>query len=247
MKRSLTLQSLLIIFLSNAFLITLYFFMLKYVFKGINDWTDPFPALEFLTMSMGNPERATTVVLFGAGALITIISWLLISFFGNRLLSRNLQDGTGPSIQASKTPKKDKKDSLFELRPVKLSQRAKIQTLVILQREGRLIDFLQEDLSQCEDAQIGAAVRSIHSGCKESLTEYIDIEPIFDDEEGEEVVVPQGFDSKAIQLTGNITGNPPFRGILRHRGWRAAQIRLPQLSSQEDENNVLAPAEVEVV
>ncbi len=126
-------------------------------------------------------------------------------------------------------------------------QNASLQTLVVLQRKGRLIDFLQENLSEYDDAQIGAAVRSIHSGCKETLSKYIDLKPIFKDEEGKEVTVDEGFDSRAIQLTGNVKGNPPFKGILRHRGWRAVKVQVPQLTSQEEGNNVLAPAEIEIL
>src|SRR5207253_6846543 len=36
---------------------------------------------------------------------------------------------------------------------------AAVQLLAILQREGRLLDFLQEDVDGYADAQIGAAVR----------------------------------------------------------------------------------------
>jgi hypothetical protein len=61
------------------------------------------------------------------------------------------------------------------------------------------------------------------------------------------VTVEQGFDSRAIQLTGNVKGNPPFKGILRHRGWRAVKVQIPQLTSQEEGNNVLAPAEIEIL
>jgi hypothetical protein len=129
----------------------------------------------------------------------------------------------------------------------KYLQNASLQTLVVLQRKGRLVDFLQENLSEYDDAQIGAAVRSIHSGCKETLSKYIDLKPIFTDEEGKEVTVDQGFDSRAIQLTGNVKGNPPFKGILRHRGWRAVKVQIPQLTSQEEGNNILAPAEIEIL
>ena len=37
-----------------------------------------------------------------------------------------------------------------------------LRLLAILQREGRLLDFLLEDISSYQDAQIGVAVRDIH-------------------------------------------------------------------------------------
>ena len=94
--------------------------------------------------------------------------------------------------------------------------------LAILQRQGRLIDFLQEDLAPFEDAQIGAAVRSVHAGCKQALDEHIQLEAIYPEAEGSVVSVPSGFDAYAIRLSGNVSGEPPFTGTLRHRGWRAS-------------------------
>ena len=117
--------------------------------------------------------------------------------------------------------------------------------LAALQLEGRLIDFLQEDLSAYEDGQIGAAVRSIHMGCREILKEHMEIKPVFEEKEGSTVTIPAGFDTRAIRLTGNVTGNPPFRGVLRHRGWKVERIRLPKSQGQKD-HWILAPAEVEI-
>ena len=246
MKRSLTVQSSIIIFLCNAFLVALYYFLLQYLFKGIHEWVDPYPAIKRLTFLMRNPERTSIIVLFSAGAGLTIISWVLVWIFGNRVIRRNMSPGGQSTAKVVKVQKKERKalstDSSFAPSP----QRASLQMLIILQRKGRLLDFLQEDLTQYDDAQIGAAVRNIHSGCKESLAEYVDLEPIFKEGEGQEVNVPEGFDSKSIQLTGNVKGDPPFRGILRHRGWRASRVRLPQITVKEDKDNVLAPAEVEI-
>jgi hypothetical protein len=44
---------------------------------------------------------------------------------------------------------------------------------------------------------------------------------------------------------GNVHGAPPYRGTLRHRGWRAAGLTLPELVGGHDPS-VLAPAEVEL-
>jgi hypothetical protein len=120
-----------------------------------------------------------------------------------------------------------------------------LRLLALLQQEGRLIDFLKEDIDAYSDAQVGAAVRSIHAGCRKALTERIDLERIFSAEDGSEVVVEAGFDPARIRLTGNVTGNPPFRGTLQHAGWRAARVSLPQ-SPGETDATIIAPAEVEV-
>ena len=63
--------------------------------------------------------------------------------------------------------------------------------------------------------------------------------------ENEQVQIPEGFDPNAIKLVGNVVGEPPFTGILRHRGWRLETIQMPELSDTENPA-IIAPAEVEV-
>src|SRR5215475_2921965 len=53
-----------------------------------------------------------------------------------------------------------------------------IQVLALMQRDGRLIDFLMEDLAAYADAQIGAAVRDVHAGCRGVINRYLSLEPI---------------------------------------------------------------------
>ncbi len=130
--------------------------------------------------------------------------------------------------------------------PPKPSPAAALQLLVLLQREGRLVDFLQEDLDAYSDAQIGAAVRSIHQGCRKALLEHLSLKPVIAEPEGQEVTVPEGFDPAAIRLTGHVVGSPPFKGILRHRGWRASRLELPERTPGQDPA-IIAPAEVEIL
>ena len=120
-----------------------------------------------------------------------------------------------------------------------------LQLLALLQREGRLVDFLHEDISGYEDADIGAAVRDIHKGCRKVLLEHFAVEPVLDAAENEAVTVDTGFDPARIRLVGNVSGEPPFKGTLRHHGWRAAKVTLPVLSDGMDAT-IVAPAEVEL-
>ena len=120
-----------------------------------------------------------------------------------------------------------------------------IQMLALLQREGRLIDFFAEDVTPYPDAQLGAAVRSVHQSCRQALEHYVKLEPIISSEEDRPVTVQAGFDPAAINVIGNVTGKPPLRGLLRHRGWRATQVNLPSLPEGEG-RTVVAPAEVEI-
>ncbi|MCJ7830545.1 MAG: DUF2760 domain-containing protein [Desulfobacterales bacterium] len=125
-------------------------------------------------------------------------------------------------------------------------RRQTLLLLSLLQREGRLVDFLKEDLQDYDDAQIGAAVRSIQENCKKSLERYLDPQAVIDETEGETITVPTGFDAGAVKLTGNVSGRPPFKGILQHRGWKVGRFDLPQLSGTVTPD-IIAPAEVEVL
>ena len=129
--------------------------------------------------------------------------------------------------------------------PPKPTTDAAVQLLGLLQREGRLVDFLREDIQPYEDGQIGAAVRAIHESCRQVLTEHLTLEPVLSGNEGDEVTVPKDFDPSAIRLTGNVSGEPPFHGTLRHPGWRAKQVKLPSQPSGQDPK-IVAPAEVEI-
>ena len=121
-----------------------------------------------------------------------------------------------------------------------------LRVLAVLQRDGRLVDFLQEDIDAYTDAQIGAAVRDIHRGCRKALRDYLTIEPVLPAAEGTAVDVPADFDPAAIRLVGNVAGSPPFRGVLRHHGWRVKTAQLPALPGTKDNATVLVPAEVEI-
>jgi hypothetical protein len=118
------------------------------------------------------------------------------------------------------------------------------QMLALLQRDGRLIDFLMEDLAPYPDAQIGAAVRDVHAGCRQALDRYFTLQPVLDDEEGRPVTIDRDMDPSSIKIVGNTTGQPPFRGVLRHRGWETTRVELPPLPATG--HNILAPAEVEI-
>lgn len=119
-----------------------------------------------------------------------------------------------------------------------------MQILTLFQRDGRLVDFLMEDITAYADAQVGAAVRDVHAGCAQMLNRYFTLHPILDEEEGSAVTIEHGTDPGRIKVVGNTAGAPPLRGVLRHRGWEAMKIELPPLPVTG--RSVIAPAEVEV-
>lgn len=116
------------------------------------------------------------------------------------------------------------------------------QLLAALQKEGRLIDFLKEELEDFPDAQVGSVARGVHKGCRRILEQYLELGPIIDDREGQTVTIEEGFDAHQVALVGKVEGAPPFKGVLRHHGWRLEKDHLPPLGAA----GVLLPAEVEL-
>ncbi|HYN76765.1 MAG TPA: DUF2760 domain-containing protein [Lamprocystis sp. (in: g-proteobacteria)] len=117
--------------------------------------------------------------------------------------------------------------------------------LGLLQKEGRLIDFLKQNVAEYSDEQVGAATRVVHQGCRRVLDGYLTITPVRAESEGARVLVEPGFDQVAVRLTGQVVGEPPFHGTLVHGGWRATDLRFPQVPSGRD-LSILAAAEVEL-
>jgi hypothetical protein len=121
-----------------------------------------------------------------------------------------------------------------------------ITLLAALQREARFVDFIQESLAGYSDAQIGAAARDVHRDCGVVLKRMFALRPAVMEEEGKEVEMPAGFDAGRWRLTGNVTGQPPFRGRLVHPGWEATTSELPTWSGSAAVAKMVAPAEVEL-
>lgn len=189
-------------------------------------------------------------LIFGIAVVGTLLLWLLVWIVGRRAIDGVVdREGAAPAAgaiepQVPPTPAEQARPAKPPLTTVNAA--AAVQMLSLLQREGRLVDFLQEDLSAYDDAQIGAAVRNVHAGCKQTLSEYVSLEPILDEREGNQVTVPAGFDANAIRLIGNVVGDPPFKGVLRHRGWRVVSIDLPKQLQRPDGESIVAAAEIEV-
>jgi hypothetical protein len=267
LKRSWTLQSLLSCLILNAVLVSLFFVMAKEVLAAVSHWVTPFSAggganlppeassaFTGLHQLLGETQGYLASVVFGLGTLVTLILWLLLLSLGGRLLARAAQEvsATAPAVSMSADPGGQQATPARGLSPEaqpwpQASPQSAVQMLAILQREGRLIDFLGEDLRPYTDDQIGAAVRSIHQGCQAALHEHLELKPIVEELEGAEITVPHDFDANAIRLTGNVSGDPPFKGTLRHHGWRVIRIDLPQMTTLPREKGwILAPAEVEI-
>jgi hypothetical protein len=128
--------------------------------------------------------------------------------------------------------------------PAEPEHASALRLLALLQEEGRLIDFLTEDVAPYTDEQVGAATRSIHESCAKALREAIVLEPVLAGEEDAALTIEAGFDPAAVRLTGNVHGEPPFTGVLRHAGWRVTSVNLPARAGVDP--HVVAAAEVEI-
>jgi hypothetical protein len=181
------------------------------------------------------PAVAGILLLFGW------ILWLVLRM-GTAGIARDKDTGKMSEPPAAGPGKKDFLDQKIEQ---ERKQRLFLHTLSVLQREGRLLDFFDEDLKQYSDEQIGAAVRSIQADCKQAVKKYIDPRPVLAGNEGDAITVEPGFDMNAMNLVGDVAGDPPFEGIIRHPGWKAGKKEIPRLSDIRD-SSIITPAEIEV-
>lgn len=201
---------------------------------------DPAVAINLLTQQVESAERLFWPYFLPAA----FVFFLLLALFLWWSLARALKTPT--KTPAAAAPAETKKSRTDEARPdPRVQQRMYLHLIAVLQREGRLMDFLGEDLAAYPDAQIGAAVRTIHENCRQTLKKHLAPEAILEQNEGAPITIEKDFDPNTIKLVGNVTGQPPFNGVVRHRGWRAAKIDPPVLSAQQDPG-IIAPAEVEV-
>jgi hypothetical protein len=156
-------------------------------------------------------------------------------------LQRDEPESEPPVADASTAPAAEPQPVIVR----ETTPEAALQLLGLLQREARFIDFVQEDVAAYADADIGAAARVVHEGCRKVLREHFSIEPVRAESEGSRITLAEGFDAAAVRLTGKVVGKPPFTGSLGHRGWRVTETRLPRLTEAHDAS-VIAQAEVEL-
>lgn len=150
---------------------------------------------------------------------------------------------------------KENKSKIIELAKTLSEEREKalksfedgaLYTLVLLQREGRFVDFIKEDIKNYEDSQIGAAVRQIHAGCAKIVNDNFKIKALYDTKkEGEKISVSENFNAEEIRLSGNVPPKGPYKGILRHKGWTSQEVNLPKKIGKTS-SLVVCPAEVEI-
>ena len=130
--------------------------------------------------------------------------------------------------------------------PPRPARNEALNLLALLQREARLVDFLKENIAGYSNDQIGAAVRDVHRDASAVLERVFSLRPVMTEAECASVQVPAGADAGRVRLVGNVTGQPPYRGALRHAGWEATKVELPQWTGSDTSARVIAPAELEL-
>ncbi|MBF0301944.1 MAG: DUF2760 domain-containing protein [Desulfamplus sp.] len=274
-SKSYSLRSLVVIIIFMALLAILvnacFYFGLKQLAGGISPESDmrfviPVFNIEIVTQSFSDIAKNLNLLsdnFFVWVAPITvsffliaaILLWLIMKISVSSLFSSAASfsetsfQKSSKNISASELSKTSQREDKKNHADYRLEQerqrRLFLHFLSVLQREGRILDFFSEDLTLYDDEQIGAAVRSIQEDCKKTVEKYIAPAPVLNKEEGDVVEIEVGFDPDAIKLIGNVSGNPPFKGVLRHKGWKAGKKDIPKLSDVLD-SSIIAPAEVEI-
>ena len=117
--------------------------------------------------------------------------------------------------------------------------------LSLFQKQGRLVDFLQQDIASFSNAEVGEAARVVHGGCARILGDYFTMEAIRNEEEGALVSVDANYNLSEITLTGNLRGSAPYRGELLHHGWKISDQHPPEQLDPKA-RFIVQPAEIEV-
>jgi hypothetical protein len=184
--------------------------------------------------------RAYTVPIAAIGLVLALLV-VVLSFYGST--KRSAISEPAPAAVSPPPPV-----TVQPPAPAVNQAEAEVVAFVgLLQEKGRLVDFLMEELTSYDDAQVGAAARVVHQGCKQVLQENFKISAVSEAEEGSQVTVPAGYFADEYRIVGKLSGDPPFTGKLVHKGWKTESVKLPRIVKTEAKRmSVIAPAEVEV-
>lgn len=136
-------------------------------------------------------------------------------------------------------------------KPTRMEQSQTGEALILLsllQEKGRFLDYLMEDITAFNDAQVAAASRVVHQGCAAVIKECLALSPAHSGKEGERITIEKSADRHQYRLLGKVPGAPPYSGVMVHRGWKTTKIALPRFTRSVDPAgaNIVSPVEVEV-
>ena len=188
-----------------------------------------FPAKLQLTPEITSQLQLAAVILLALAALLQLVG----------LLRGKPAPAVAPPVPAAKT-----EPAVAQPSTESVAQAQVVQFLARLQEKARLVDFSMDDITPYSNEEIGAGARVVHQGCREVLKEMFDIQAVHLGDEGESLSLAADFDARAYRLVGKVPEQPPFTGIVLHRGWKTSKVVLPRLTDTARE--VIAPAEVEI-
>ncbi len=121
---------------------------------------------------------------------------------------------------------------------------AAYQIFYLLQKEGRFIDMLHEEIEEYDDETLGSAFRKLHEDLQALFEERFVLEPVLNEEEGSEITL-KTIDTEQIKVSGKVPSEGPYTGELIHKGWRLKECRLPEMVEGWS-GDVVAQAEIEI-
>ena len=176
---------------------------------------------------------------------ITSVAFLIALVVLILSLAAGRKSGATPGPAPSAVPVPAPAAILPPLAAANQAEAEVVAFFALLQEKGRFVDFLMEDITSYDDAQVGAAARVIHQGCRQVLQENFNVSAISESEEGSQVTVPAGYAGDQFRIVGKLSGDPPFTGTLIHKGWKTEFVKLPRIAKTEHLPPI-APAEVEL-
>jgi len=124
---------------------------------------------------------------------------------------------------------------------------AVLMFLRVLQEKSRLLDFALTDIARLPDPQVGAAARVVHQGLRGVLDDSFEIKPIAPENEGQNLQLPEDFDSSRYRILQQSATEQKPQGVILHRGWEVKKMNLPRSLRRPGDPlpSVLAPVEIE--
>ncbi len=186
----------------------------------------------------------STLRIAGAVALVGAVLALASALVRRSALTTATPAPTSPPAPAVPSPGAPNAPA-FD--PATVADGGALRLLAKLQEQGRLIDFVMEDIRTVPDSQVAAVARVVHTGCRATLQSAFALQPLHVSAEGTTVTLESGFDPEAHRLLGKVAGTPPFTGTLLHRGWRSTMVKLPHATDPaKPHSGIVAPAEIEL-
>lgn len=139
-------------------------------------------------------------------------------------------------------------EAALAVRPAAQGSAETLVLISLLQERGRLIDFLEREITSFSDEEVGRVARFVHQGSKAVFKEYVQIEPLAAVAEGEMLTLERGYDVTRFAVSGATGGGLPYTGKVVHRGWQVTSVTIPKVVAQDAESatQVITPAIVEI-